>query len=196
MPPSTFGIGPGAILVGTIVRTVLAIVLSVRSHSRGETRPSMALQALSDGILALGVVLYVSGGVGPETPRLLMAALLVFALTWEAFAVVVRSSDTDTPAWETDLFPMDGLIAFGRGWVWFMGAMMMALLSGSVVALRPEMTDSQKLAPIVGGSVPIIVGLYLGAYACERDPDKWTVTDTVVAVLVAATLAFACWAWL
>lgn len=197
MPIDGLSFSAGAILIYTVARTILAVFLSIRARRHGEAVTTTALQTLSDGILAMGALLYANAALRPDAPRALMAALLVYVITWESFASVSR-----VQAWE--YFSPDGpatsaidtLLDVFQGWAWVFMTVVILFLCGIVVASRPEMTDSQKLAPFVGGGVPLAVGLALRGYVSTRDSDRWSIADGIVAILAAGALAFACWAWL
>ena len=198
MPLDAVQLSPGAILVCAAARTAIAVRLSVGSHGREEAGPSPALQWLSDGILATGAVLYANAALRPDAPRHLMAALLVYAITWEGYVGMSRVEAFEYSADQTldPAFFADNVIAVVRGWGWMFMTAMLVAFGAAVVMSRPELTDSQKFAPFAGCGVPLAVGLALRAYVSARKREGWGLPDSAIVVITGAALAFACWAWL
>ena len=193
-----FALGPGAVLFCTVARTGMGVWLSFRGHEDAEPGPSLALQALSDGILVLGALLYANPELRPEAPRVLMATLLVYAITWEAYGglarVLVDDPESDDRLELTSI--IDDFVNLLRIFGWIFMTLMLIALSGMVVASRAEMTDSQKLAPFVGVGLPILVGPLIGGWVGYRKHQGWSVSDSIVTVMAGGALAFAVWAWL
>ena len=198
MPFDAVQMSPGAILLCAAARTAIAVRLSVGSHGRDEAGPSPMLQLLSDGILATGAVLYANAALRPDAPRHLMAALLVYAITFEGYVGMSRVEAFEYSADQTldPAFFADNVIAVVRGWGWMFMTAMLAAFGAAVVMARPELTDSQKFTPFAGCGIPLGVGLVLRAYVRARNREGWGLADSAVVVVSAAALAFAVWAWL
>ena len=188
-------VGTAAVVVSTAARTAVAVVLSIRSRRQGESGWTLALQYLSDAILATGAVLYANAALRPDAPRAVMAALLIYAITWEAFVGASRIQELGTSSAMMGPIGVNGLLDGAQIAAWVFMTLMLVAFGAMVVMARPVLTDAQKLAPIFGVTVPVLVGLSLRGYASGRDAERWVGADTAVGILTAAILGFACWAW-
>ncbi len=193
-----FVLGPGAVLFYTVARTGVGAWLSFRGHAEREPGSSLALQALSDGILVMGAILYANEALRPEAPRVLMAALLVYAVTWESYTGLSRLQAAEREADEVvdPSSVLDDFVGIVGGFGWMFMTLMLIALSGMVVASRAELTDSQKLAPIVGVGLPIVIGFAVRGWIGYRRHEGWSFGDSVVAIVASGALAFSTWAWL
>src|SRR5688500_17007403 len=196
MSTNVIQIGAGAVIAAVVLRTGIAIVLSVRAGQRGDSAWGILFQSVSDFILAAGAVLYANPALRPDAPRVVLAGLLVFAIAWEASGGGARIGQLgESPE---ALHPMgvegylDGIEIFG----WRFMTLMLIAFSAMVVMARPELTDSQKLAPIVGVPVSIMLGFMAGGYVASREPEQTALADAAAVVVCGGVFAFACWVWL
>jgi hypothetical protein len=189
-------IGAGAVLATVVVRTGIAIVLSVRGHQRGESGWGILFQSASDLILATGAVLYANTALRPDAPRAFLAGLLVFAIAWEASVGGSRVAELGNSPEALQPMGVENFLDTIQIFGWMFMTLMLIAFSAMVVMARPVLTDAQKLAPIVGISVPIVVGLILGDYVRGRDPEQTALSDGVAVILGGSALGFACWVWL
>ena len=127
-----------------------------------------------------------------------MAALLIFAITWEGYVGMSRVQAFEYSADQTldPAYLADSVIAVVRGWGWMFMTAMLVAFGAAVVMSRPELTDSQKFAPFAGCGIPLGVGLMIRGYVTARNHEGWALVDSAVVVMSAAALTFACWAWL
>ena len=196
MSTDVIHIGAGAVLATVVLRTAIAIVLSVRGHQRGESAWSILFQSLSDLILATGAVLYANVALRPDAPRALLAGLLVFAIAWEASVGGSRVEELGNSPEALQPLGVEGFLDSVQIFAWMFMTLMLVAFSAMVVMSRPVLTDAQKLAPIIGIGVPIIVGLMLGEYVRGRDEEQTALADGMAVMLGGGALAFACWVWL